>query len=343
MQTSSSNCLKSPQSTQNWLDNLKIELCDDEELKLTSDTDEPLSGTVLEKRRYLAMTLKVDTMKVKKGPSSPEPKRSEHYQISKHYKIGKQLGIGTYSQVYEATCKKTGIKYAVKKWKGQTNIIRLQQEYEILKGLEHKNIPKVIEFKADERTSSSYLVMELWEGISIDQYIAKNGVCDINQSLKIIYQLCEAISYLHQNGICHRDVKPQNILIDENLNIKLIDFNISKVVKKMNDDVNPSRLCFSFKLMTQIGSPSFAAPEVYSSDWYTEKIDVWGIGIVLLYLLLDSDEIPTDFCQSDNFSKIECTYTTFLKRCLCLDPDTRYSAEECLTDELLNDFKPNLD
>jgi serine/threonine protein kinase len=85
---------------------------------------------------------------------------------------------------------------------------------------------------------------------------------------------------LHKLGIAHRDIKPQNILINGKFEVKLIDFNISK---KGKDSENSSK--FTKRFMTQVSSPLFAAPEIYSPDCYSESVDIWGLGIVFITMI----------------------------------------------------------
>ena len=92
--------------------------------------------------------------------------------------------------------------------------------------------------------------------------------------------LAGCVDRLHQLGIAHRDIKPQNILISESLEIRLIDFNISKKGKESKDQNK-----FSKRFLTQISSPRFAAPEVKSTDYYTESVDIWGIGVVFVAMI----------------------------------------------------------
>ena len=80
---------------------------------------------------------------------------------------------------------------------------------------------------------------------------------------------------MHENGICHRDIKPSNILVlNGKEKIKITDFNISKLCKNKN-----------FQMLTNTGTESFKAPELFVSEFYNEKIDLWGAGCVLYTML----------------------------------------------------------
>lgn len=98
-----------------------------------------------------------------------------------------------------------------------------------------------------------------------------------------------AISLIHSKKIAHRDIKPQNILINDKLEIMLIDFNISKKGKdihydQVNDDVKHKHK-FKYRFLTQVSTPLYAAPEIVNRSLYTESVDIWGAGVIL-YLVL---------------------------------------------------------
>ena len=80
---------------------------------------------------------------------------------------------------------------------------------------------------------------------------------------------------MHDNGVCHRDIKPSNILVLSNKEkIKITDFNISKLCKNKN-----------FQMLTHTGTESFSAPEMFTSEVYNNKIDLWSAGCVLYTML----------------------------------------------------------
>jgi calcium-dependent protein kinase len=283
---------------------------------------------------YLALKLKCSTRKWTKQLSSPKPIHAPRYNINKHYDVEGKIGFGTYSQVFAGTNKETKLKVAIKKCKGTTNINRLQQEYDLLSTITHPHIPDVHDFKVDEVNNTAYMVMDYFEGVPIDTYVELNGVPSAQFTNQVILELVNTIKYLHDKGICHRDVKPQNVLIDSSNHIKLIDFNISKCVYPEGHEKG-CRKMHSFKLMTQIGSPLFAAPEIYSADCYTEKIDIWGIGIAYLHLVLPKDKIPLQFDSFNESQLLSEESKNFLSYCLTLNPDDRYSVDELLANEVL--------
>lgn len=119
------------------------------------------------------------------------------------------------------------------------------------------------------------MIMELVDGCELMDKIAEIEKYDENVAKKLFTQTLVAIKYLHENGICHRDIKPSNILVLSNEEkIKITDFNISKLCKNRN-----------FQMLTHTGTESFSAPEMFCSEVYNEKIDLWSAGCVLYTML----------------------------------------------------------
>jgi calcium-dependent protein kinase len=193
------------------------------------------------------------------------------------YSIGKKLGSGAYAEVRLCTHKKTKALRAVKilskrlleSEEAQKQFIK---EVEILKTLDHPNIVRIFEFFEDD--NSFYIVMEYCDGGELFDEIVKNVQFNEHQAAHIIRQVFSCIAYLHSIKVVHRDIKSENILLEEKddlFNIKLIDFGVATTL-------NPEGITGT------IGTPSYIAPEVITGK-YTEKCDVWSAG-VLMYILL---------------------------------------------------------
>ena len=102
----------------------------------------------------------------------------------------------------------------------------------------------------------------------------------IQQLQEIVYQVLTALAYLHSQGICHRDIKPQNIIYDQtNRNIKIIDFGISKKLTKRN---------IKKDMLTQTGTLYYRAPEMFEGGGYDERIDLWALGATIFKLMTGS-------------------------------------------------------
>ena len=192
-----------------------------------------------------------------------EEYQQENFELEREYRLLNVLGAGTYSKVHLAERLSDNKQFAIKISKGATSGSLLQQEYELLKEVEDPIIPKAIDFRRNWILNTSYFIMEYFEGQQLDNFIEERGKLSDEEAMKCIKSLCDWVARLHSKGIAHRDIKPQNILINEELSIRLIDFNISK--KGKEGSLNSK---FSKRFFSQVSSPLFAAPELFGFNWY---------------------------------------------------------------------------
>lgn len=204
--------------------------------------------------------------------------------ISAKYFISKQLGAGACGVVrlvYDLeTCDTYAMKQVQKYSLTQSNKPkmlsdpeRVMNEVKIMKSLDHPCVIKMHDII--DRTDSLFMVLELMKGGDLLNRIVKRKQLTESISKLYFYQMCHAIKYLHEKGITHRDIKPDNILLqsdEEDTLVKVSDFGLSKFVQK--DSV----------MKTLCGTPLYVAPEVLKTmgkGSYTKKVDVWSLGVVL--------------------------------------------------------------
>ena len=120
-----------------------------------------------------------------------------------------------------------------------------------------------------------YIVMEYVEGQTLKQYIQQHSPIPVAKHLSIMRQLTSAISHAHQNHIIHRDIKPHNILIDRNGNVKITDFGIAMALSATSITQTNSVL----------GSVHYLSPEQASGGMANQKSDIYSLGIVMFELL----------------------------------------------------------
>lgn len=183
------------------------------------------------------------------------------------------IGKGTYSIVFLATHKKTNKKYAIKKILIPYMNKNIKNELEILKKLNHVNIIKLYDYFIDKE-NYYHFVLEYCEYGNFAEFISGKKLKEKYAKVFMI-QIKDAIKYLYENKILHRDLKPQNILISDNNLIKLCDFGFAKIF----DDEN-------YMIKTICGTPIYMAPEIIKHNNYSIKSDLWSIGIILYELLL---------------------------------------------------------
>jgi len=204
--------------------------------------------------------------------------------IEKHYELGSRLGKGSFGSVTEATRITDGTKWAVKainkERAGSAHVKLLEHEVKIMKKVEHKNIIHLEE--VFESGDKMLLVMELCLHGGLDEEVKRRGgFFPEKDALCIFFQLADAVRYMHENDITHRDLKLDNILLGNPTEefpyfIKLADFGLSYTRGGSGSDY----------MMTQaVGTPIYMAPEVITNYGYSQQCDIWSIGIVLHMLL----------------------------------------------------------
>ena len=263
--------------------------------------------------------------------------------FSSHYKILSFLGEGSYGKVFKAREISTGRVIAVKKMSigdSQSKYNKIIKEINLLKSLDHPNIVKYYDFFQEEEYI--YLMMEYLEGCTLKQYIKNNENISEDNARIIIKQLLTALSYLHYTcDICHRDVKPENIMFKEKNDInhlKLLDFGLSL-------DSFESK-----KHLENCGTLVYMAPELLINNIkYTKGVDVWSVGIILYMLLMkgknpfynkgDSRETIIKnirnnnvifSCDNDNLNQISKMGKDLINKLLKKNPLYRYTIRSAL-------------
>ena len=207
--------------------------------------------------------------------------------IIEFYQILKKIGEGGFSKVYKVKEKESDEIRAMKQVDKSKiiDINNFKTEIKILAMLDHPNILRL--FDVIEDSKYFYLIMELCTGGELLSRMSKNRYKE-KAAAKLMEQIVSAVSYCHEKGICHRDLKPQNILFyneDENSPIKIVDFGISKIYNPSLSSLKEEYEDKGSKKMTdRTGTMLFLSPEVLKGS-YTEKCDVWSLGVILYILL----------------------------------------------------------
>jgi len=205
---------------------------------------------------------------------------------------------------------------------------RFELESYIIARLNHPNIIHVIDrgFSAD---GMPYFVMEYIEGIDLGT-AAKVRDLPHATRIDIIIQLLKALSYAHQNNVIHRDIKPDNLLIDDNGNVKILDFGIAQFY----DD--QSHLLEKTTSGTVMGTYNYMSPEQReSADNVTEQSDLYSVGVVMYELF--TGKLPTGRFPDPNElnKKVNPRLNRLILKCLNQSPIDRPRSAEELKNELL--------
>ena len=212
-----------------------------------------------------------------------------------NYIITNQIGKGGMATVYKAVHKKfknrkVAIKVLNPMLAADENIRqRFENEATIMAGLEHQNITQVIDLY--DETNNLAIVMELLEGQSLSEHIHSKGVLTKDETNTFFNQMLDAFAFAHQNGIAHRDVKPSNIFIEKNGNVKILDFGIAKI---LGGDINLSTV-----VGAQMGTLMYMSPEqIRDSKDIDIRSDIYSLGVVLFYMI--NGKPPYDPTTTDN-------------------------------------------
>ena len=206
-------------------------------------------------------------------------------QTVSQYRILKILGRGGMGGVWLAErCdgrfeRQVAIKFINLAMMGQGAAERFKREGRILGRLSHPRIAELIDAGVTA-AGEPYLVMEYNEGRPLDEYCDQRAL-SIEARVNLFLDVLDAVSHAHANLIVHRDVKPSNVLVRKDGQVKLLDFGIAKL---LNEDANPAATLLTIENRGAM-TPQFAAPEQVTGDAITTATDVYALG-VLLYLLL---------------------------------------------------------
>ena len=263
--------------------------------------------------------------------------------IAERYEILGKIGTGGMADVYKAKDHKLNRFVAVKVLKPEfredtTFIRKFRSEAQAAAGLTHPNIVNVFDVGDDEGVY--YIVMELIEGITLKEYIAKKGKLSIKEATSIAIQVSMGLEAAHNHGIVHRDVKPQNIIISTDGKVKVTDFGIARAASSNTISSNV------------MGSVHYSSPEQVRGGYSDEKSDIYSLGITMFEMLTGrvpfngettvaiaikhiQEEMPS---PKEFVPEIPSSVASIVLKCCQKSPDRRYQNME----ELIADLKQSL-
>lgn len=155
---------------------------------------------------------------------------------------------------------------------------RIESEISFLKKLDNENIVKV--YDHFEIGGSLFIVMELVDGLNVEQHVAKYGAIPWQDAAKYMINILQTLQYVHEHGIVHRDIKPGNIMIRDNGQICLLDFGVAKDISQVPGSVKRQTV-----LGTVIGTDGYMSPEQASGLSIDQRSDVYALGCVFYFML----------------------------------------------------------
>jgi TolB-like protein/Flp pilus assembly protein TadD len=259
------------------------------------------------------------------------------------YELLEEIGRGGQGVVFRARQKSLNRTVALKvislgQWASEAHVKRFRREAEAAASLDHPSIVPI--FEVGERDGSCYFSMKFVEGGQLDEVVSRTPM-SIRQAAELIARVARTVHYAHEHGVLHRDIKPGNILLDQNGEPHLTDFGLARLVESENTVT---------RTMEVLGTPSYMAPEqaVGNNAGVSSATDVYGLGAVFYQLLTDHPPFAGDTTYETIKllldaepraprvlnPKIGREVSTICLKCLEKDPKRRYSSALALAEDL---------
>jgi eukaryotic-like serine/threonine-protein kinase len=198
------------------------------------------------------------------------------------YRLARLIRLGSTCQVWEAIRDKDNSRVALKVLRpeqrgNKDEIAFLKHEYEVAKELNHRNVIKLIDYVTDAETP--FIVLELFSELNLKMAMRRGPEPIAYQLASIVEQSCESLYYLHSKGYVHCDVKPDNLLLSRQWEVKLIDFTIAKKVKTGFGKF------FAGKTKVE-GTRSYMSPEQIRGQTLGPRSDIYSMGCTIYELIV---------------------------------------------------------
>jgi len=193
--------------------------------------------------------------------------------FAERYDFIEELGTGGIGNVYKVFDKKIKDEVALKILKpeiaDEKTIERFSSELKLARKIRHENVCQMYDINEEEGTH--YITMEYVAGEDLKSFIRRSGLLTVGKAISIAMQVCEGLSEAHKLGVVHRDLKPQNIMIDKEGSARIMDFGIARYVKgKGITDVG-----------MMIGTPEYMSPEQVEAKEVDQRSDIYSLGVIL--------------------------------------------------------------
>lgn len=192
--------------------------------------------------------------------------------VANRYKIIRKLGEGGTAKVYLAYDqideRNVSLKILKKENIDDRKVKKFKKEAETLALLDDENIVKICDVGQDDNLH--YIAAEYIDGMTLKDYIRTCSPIPVEEIVKLSQQILHGVKHAHERGVVHKDLKTQNILLDEHKNVKITDFGIADI---MDEDVT--------RTQSLMGTPQYIAPEILNRESLTAQSDLYSVGIVM--------------------------------------------------------------
>ena len=253
------------------------------------------------------------------------------------YELLKLLGVGASAKVYRARRVDTGESVAVKAVSKRHlhqdgYAAHVEREISIMRRLRHPHTVRLFEVLATK--TKIYFVMEYAAGGELLRRVASARRMTEDLGRRYFQQLISAVAYCHSRGVFHRDLKLENLLVDENMDLKVTDFGLSADRAQIRPDGLLHTIC---------GTPTYVAPEILARKGYRgASVDVWSCGVILFALVAgflpfndyNITVLYRKICRGQfRFPKwVSCDFKNFVRRLLDRNPETRITVDQIMRD-----------
>ena len=260
--------------------------------------------------------------------------------LQNRYEILDLIGSGGMSEVYRAHCHKLNRDVAIKVLKKEFGaddefVRKFKMEAQAAGALNHQNIVNIYDVVDEEELH--YIVMELVEGITLKNYIDQKGRLETDEAVDYAVKIAEGLKAAHARGIIHRDVKPQNVILSENHNIKVADFGIARTVTAQTASTAQA-----------MGSVHYISPEQAKGEFTDARSDIYSLGITIYEMVTGKLPFTGDTAVSVALAHVNDDVTPpsvynptlpvglekVILKCMDKDADCRYQDADSLISDL---------
>ena len=221
-------------------------------------------------------------------PATPPPISAGGHRLAagdvilNRYAVVRELGEGGMGVVYQCLDTVGGVEVAVKCLPPEVShsadeMENIRANYQIVRRLRHPNIAGVATLEKDAATSDYYLVMDLAPGMTLKRWVRHHVDVSLAARLAILRQIAAALDYAHAEKVIHRDVKPENVMVDDEGRVKVLDFGLAAQIRSSR-----SRTCDA--ITSKGGTPGYKSPEQWLGRPQQAATDIYALGVMAYWL-----------------------------------------------------------